>query len=150
MTRKKQENVSEQVQKIDLTTAIAKLLSSASLRAEYSESPILVAQKIGLHSNHFPMFAALDTQQIEQQSKTLLDKRWHEVQKLIPRTVAELADEATELFMYYANQEWPEGHRRHQLDAFHFLKFLSANQILKPCGMEVQRLARMRPAPNAR
>lgn len=129
---------------VDLTTAIGHLLSDASLREEFRRSPIAVATTINLDADHVAMFIQLNISQIEDQAATLLNKRWNEVRSLIPKTVQDLGEEAQDLFMFYANQNWPKGHRRHPLDAFQFLQFLISNKIHRPCGMELKRVQRMK------
>lgn len=128
----------------DLTTAIGQLLSDASLRDEFRNCPNSVADQIDLRSDHVAMFVELDIEQIENQAATLLSKRWNEVRQLIPATVSDLGDEAKDLFMFYANQNWPEGHRRHPLDAFQFMQFLIRNKIHRPSGRELKRVRRMK------
>ena len=127
----------------DLTTGIGRLLSDASLREEFRNGPDSVANKIDLQSDHVAMFVELDIDQIESQATTLLNKRWNEVRQLIPGTVGDLGEEAKELFMFYAKQNWPEGHLRHPLDALQFLKFLSNNKLYRPSGMELKKLRSM-------
>ena len=63
----------------DLTTAIGRLLSDASLRDEFRNDPVSVAEKIDLQPDHVAMFVGLDINQIESQATTLLSKRWNEV-----------------------------------------------------------------------
>ena len=128
----------------DLTMAIGRLLSDASLRDEFRNDPVSVAEKIDLQPDHVAMFVGLDIDQIESQATTLLSKRWNEVRQLIPGTVSDLGDEARDLFMFYANQHWPEGHRRHPLDAYQFLQFLISNKLHRPSGMELKKVRQMK------
>jgi glucan biosynthesis protein len=129
---------------VDLTTAIGRLLSDAGLRTVFRGSPNVAAEMINLDTKDVAMFIQLDISQIEDQAATLLNKRWNEVRSLIPKTVQDLGEEAHDLFMFYANQNWPEGHRRHPLDAFQFLQFLIGNKIHRPSGMELKRVRWMK------
>ncbi len=124
-------------------TALGRLLSSQELREEYGKSPEKFARKIGLASKDIEAFIRLDVAEIHRQAEMLLLKRWHEVCKLIPATINALGDEGRELFRFYAGHHWPEGHRRHPLDALEFLRFLARNQILTPDRRELKRIQRM-------
>ena len=70
----------------------------------------------------------------------LINERWFEVRKLIPKTIGQLGAEGRELFQYYANHKWPSGHRRHPQDAMGFLRFLKTNRICKPPSSEIAKV----------
>jgi hypothetical protein len=108
------------------------------------DQPTNAATMINLDADYVAMFIQLDVSQIEDQAATLLNKRWNEVRSLIPKTVQHLDEEGRDLFMFYANQNWPEGHLRHPLDAYQFLQFLISNKIHRPSGMELKRVQRMK------
>ena len=128
--------------RIDLVTAVGRLLSSIELRDAFEQSPLAVADRLGIAESDRAVFLSLDAQQLNQQAETLIQKRWHEVRRLAPRTIEALGDSAGELFQFYAGRFWPQGHRRHQLDAFRFLQFLAANDIDCIDKKELRRLAR--------
>ena len=128
---------------VGLVVAIAKLLSSPELRVAFEQSPSHVAKELNVAKNDVDAFVALDSQQLNRQANTLLNKRWHEVQRLVPLTIESLGKGANEVFRYYATKDWPIGHRRHPVDAFRFLQFLIANQILEPNRMEFKRMRRL-------
>jgi hypothetical protein len=86
--------------------------------------------QLGLTGSALEYIAQLDKDNLRNQAETLLQKRWHEVSKLLPITVAELGHEAWEIFRYYGVHEWPSGHRRHAVDAATFIRFLEQNQIV--------------------
>lgn len=110
-------------------TAIATLLSDRDLREQFRNSPQAIAEHLGLAGAELELVARLDPAGLEQQAETLLNKRWHEVQKLLPMTLSSLGSEAAELYRFYAQQQWPQGHRRHLLDAAGFIAFLELNQL---------------------
>ena len=94
--------------------------------------------------------ARLDPVGLTHQAETLLQKRWHEVTKLLPSTIAELGSEAEELFRYLALKSWPEGHRRHALDAADFIGFLEHNQLVHVDSAEKRKIRRLAVAATAR
>ena len=133
---------------LGLVEAIAKLLSSHDLRSQFEQAPALVAQQIGISSEDFEAFVALSPDQLDRQANTLLNKRWHEVRRLVPLTIDSLGREAVEVFRFYATNDWPIGHRRHPVDAFRFLQFLMANRIAEPNKMELKRMRRINSVSN--
>ncbi|MEZ5338300.1 MAG: hypothetical protein R3F46_08525 [bacterium] len=68
----------------------------------------------------------LDAAQLEAQAATLLGKRWRAVAELIPESRFGNSALSAALFREYADQYWPEGHRRHELDALAFLRHCQA------------------------
>lgn len=128
---------------IDFLTALARLLSSQTLRDEFAESPEFVAKHLRVDTNSIPAFLAIDHAQLEEQAETLLVKRWHEVCELAPESTAALGDQGLETFRYFATNEWPTTHRRHPIDAYRFLLFLKSNRLAKPNRGELHRLRRM-------
>ena len=125
---------------IDFVTAFARLLSSQVLREQFRESPSSVSDQLGINQQDRSAFESLCADQVEQQAETLLNKRWHEVRRLAPKTTASLGEDGAEIFRYFASNDWPEGHRRHVVDAYRFLKFLRANGIQKPDRVELNRV----------
>lgn len=112
----------------DVVSALAHLLSDQVLRERFIAEPRHVAMKLGLQGRDLEVVCKLDALDLERQATTLLKKRWHEVSKLIPRTIAGLED-GYSVFKYYAREHWPEGHRKHVEDAAGFLRFLRHNKI---------------------
>ncbi|HLY11459.1 MAG TPA: hypothetical protein VKW04_19300 [Planctomycetota bacterium] len=105
----------------DLTTALGALLSDRTLRETLRRDPREVARRLQIPEADLH---ALDSEALEIQAESLIDKRRHEVSKQLPRTMALLGDLAPGLFREHAGIFWPEGHRRHVLDAARFGAFL--------------------------
>jgi hypothetical protein len=101
----------------DLTRAIARLLVDEELRRD----PVAAAERLGI-----PELARLDPAQLEAQARTLLRKRFHEVRKLVPQTIANLGPQAACRFEEFAHGFWPTGHRRHLQDALRFCEALGS------------------------
>lgn len=126
-----------------LVNAIARLLSSHELRDQFEKSPESVAQQLNLAQQDWNAFVSLDPDQLRRQSNSLLNKRWHEIRRLVPQTISELGDQAVEVFQFYATNDWPVGHRRHPVDALRFLQFLIANRMHEPDKSELKRMRRL-------
>lgn len=123
--------------------AIGRLLNSQELRDQFEASPEQVAQELNIASEDLAAFVSLDRDQLRRHADTLLDKRWHEIRRLLPMTISELGQRAEEIFRFYATNDWPVGHRRPPVDAFRFLEFLTANQIQEPNQVELKRIRRL-------
>jgi len=98
----------------DVTTALGRLLTEPALRGQWRRDPAAVARALEAD------VASLDPDELEHQAETLLEKRFHEAAKLLPRTMAALGGRAERLFRDHAARYWPEGHRRHADDAIAF------------------------------
>lgn len=120
----------------ELTTALGALLSNRSLRETLRRDPAEVARQLQVPESDL---GALDPEALEIQAESLIEKRCHEVSKRLPRTMALLGDRAASLFRDHAEGFWPEGHRRHLLDAAGFGGFL-AGRGLPLCRSEWHRV----------
>ncbi len=98
---------------IDLTTALARLLSDARLRREYTLDATALARRLDVDENHLEGFLGLDRHGLEIQAEALIAKRYHEVATMLPETIARQGEAAREKFFEYAQSTWPAGHRRH-------------------------------------
>ena len=123
----------------DLISAIGRLLSNPVLRANFSKSPREIARGMGLSGNETELLVQIDVASLDRQAETLMQKRWHEVTKLLPNTIAQIGDEAETLFRYFARHSWPEGHLRHYVDAHNFVSFLEENQVVEVDATEKRR-----------
>jgi hypothetical protein len=110
----------------DLTTVLGRLLSDPALRATLRRDPEAAARALDADP---ATLAAVDSDGLEQQAETLLEKRFHEVGKLLPRTVAALGPDAERRFREHAAGFWPEGHRRHAEDASAFGRWLQGRRL---------------------
>lgn len=136
-----------QTRPVSLVAAVAKLLSNYELRQQFEQAPELVANQLGVGEEEFGAFISLSPLQLERQANTLLNKRWHEIRRLVPLTIESLGKEAHDLFRFYATKDWPIGHRRHPADALRFMQFLVANKIKEPNKMEWKRMRRINRSP---
>ena len=103
---------------------LALLLKDPGLRAELRRDPRRTLTSLGADPE-----LDLNPEDLELQARTLVDKRFHEVAKLLPATLHTLGGEAGRIFGEHAAVYWPEGHRRHERDAEAFLVFLEARGL---------------------
>lgn len=105
----------------EFTTILGRLLTDPELRRRFRRDPASAARALDADPSSL---AAIDPDGLDLQAETLLEKRLHEVSKLLPRTVAGLGIRGAPAFREYACAHWPEGHRRHAEDAAAFGSFL--------------------------
>jgi hypothetical protein len=102
----------------------ARLLASREMRSLLRHDRVELARRLHLRASETDAIASLDPDGIDRQARGLVDKRWQETAKLMPRTVRRLGSEGKSIFEIYADTYWPEGHRRHLLDASAFLDYM--------------------------
>ncbi len=102
-------------------TVLARLLAHPELRAAFRRDPAAIAGE----------FASLDPEALDRQAELLVEKRRHEVSKLLPRTFQALGPSVKSTFAAHASRFWPEGHRRHLADAVAFGRFLRGHPALR-------------------
>jgi hypothetical protein len=107
----------------ELTTVLGRLLSDPALRAEFRRDPEATARTLDVD------LAGIDPEELEHQARTLVDKRFHEVAALLPRTMEALGPDGARLFREHAEGFWPGGHRRHAEDADAFGRRLEARRL---------------------
>ncbi|OFW30928.1 MAG: hypothetical protein A3H97_19430 [Acidobacteria bacterium RIFCSPLOWO2_02_FULL_65_29] len=109
---------------VELTSALARLLSDRTLRLRFNADRGEVARELELTTRDAAILCAVDAAGLEAQAQTLLDKRRSEATRIMPRTWKLLAPAGTGLFEEYASDHWPTGHLRHPMDALAFMRFL--------------------------
>jgi len=117
----------------DLTLALGRLLADPSLRETLRRDAAEASRILDVD------LRGIDADGLDRQADALLEKRFHEVSKRLPRTVAQLKDEAGRVFREFAVRSWPQGHDRHLRDAAAFVAYL-AEQELPLCRSEIHRL----------
>ncbi len=125
---------------IDLTTALARLLSDARLRREYTLDATALAHRLDVDASHLEGFLGLDRDGLEIQAETLVAKRFHEVASMLPETIARYGEAARQKFFDFADSTWPTGHRRHLEDAVAFCRYLKRQGDPGPSERECNRL----------
>jgi hypothetical protein len=81
--------------------------------------------------------ALADADGLNQQAASLLNKRFHALARLIPRTMLLLGPRAWEEFVPFAAGYWPTGHLRHAADAAAFGMHLRRTARLGVCHAEI-------------
>jgi hypothetical protein len=103
---------------------LARLLADTELWRAFVGDPDRVANQLPIRDADRDAFLSLNVEELERQAKTLVDKRLHEVGRIIPRSMQRLGCRASSEFYRYANQNWPTGHKRQFDDALAFSDFL--------------------------
>jgi len=116
----------------DLAEVLARLLSSSALRREYATDRWALAAALRLRESDVASFSSLDVDCLELQARTLIEKRLHEVRKLIPQACSLVGSVLPATFAIYAETSWPEGHLRHLEDARGFFRFLISRGVELP------------------
>lgn len=109
---------------ISLVEALALLLSSQELRKDFALDPERVAINLHVNKSEREAFVVLNVSHLEMQANVLLKKRQREVFKLLPLTCKGLGETFNDVFRDYANAYWPDSHRRHEQDAYQFIRYL--------------------------
>ena len=125
----------------DLTSALGRLLSDRRVRELHRRDANTAARELDLRASDLAAFAALDPAGLDEQAAALLQKRFYEIAHLLPQTIARLGENAYARFLEYAESTWPEGHRRHWLDALGFGRHLRLARAPELCRAELQRVA---------
>lgn len=109
----------------DAIEALGLLLRDRALRKRFASDQSAVVKELGVASDQATFLCELNVQQLDAQARSLIRKRQAEVARLVPETWLRLGPEAHLQFRQYADQSpWPEGHRRHVIDADRFCTFL--------------------------
>lgn len=113
----------------DFVSALSQLLVNPALRESFFNHPETVADRLNISDSERAMFISLPPEQIKHQAQLLITKRMRETFTQIPLTVKWLGESAAAAFREYAIQYWPDTHRRHSIDVFHFLLYLRERQL---------------------
>ena len=121
---------------IDLTTALGRLLTNAALRSDFFRNRTATLERLDLDQAAAGVLEQIDETTFEQQAQGLIDKRFHEVTNMLPMTLRLLGEDASRTFQEYAGAFWPEGHRRHLIDAHEFCSYLCEQDRGSVCRPE--------------
>jgi len=108
----------------DFTQALGRLLTEAPLRSEFRADPHKTAGHLGLGGSELEALAGIGIEDLERQAECLIQKRFTETRKRMPRTFQALGDEGLRRFRRFSERPWPKGHDRHLKDAVAFGDFL--------------------------
>lgn len=113
---------------LDAVEAMGLLLRDRQWRDRFASDRAGTIKELGIAPSQSKFFAALKLEQLDAQAESLIRKRRTEVARLIPETWSRLGSEGRCRFHQYADQSaWPEGHRRHFIDAAQFCEFLRSS-----------------------
>lgn len=122
---------------MNLTTALARLLTDPQLRQQFRHDRQLVVEQFGIKDPDRAALIAMDIDDLDRQAVGLLNKRFYEIRRLIPRTIDRLGPDARATFDRYAVDHWPTGHRRHWIDAAKFCEWLAEHHHDSVCRAEL-------------
>ena len=123
-----------------LATALGRLLTDSNVRRAYGEGREQVAAQLDVDADVLPAFLSLNLSDLDEQARTLKSKRLSEAAGFMPTTMASLGKDRQSLFFCYAETYWPQGHRRHAIDALAFADHLHMQRDDRLCGLEHNRL----------
>lgn len=127
---------------LDAVKTLAMLLQDRELRHRFASDRMAVVRELGVAADQIPFVCELDTQQLNDQAESLIDKRRSEVARLLPQTWLRLGAEANQQFLRYSDQApWPEGFRRHFIDAAMFCQYLQRKTSKAHLRSEQHRVA---------
>jgi hypothetical protein len=110
------------------TSVFAKLLSSSVSRSSFHQNPSGFVRQFELSAEDAQSLLLLDRKQLDHQAKSLLKKRYFELKHYIPRTLEGDQKKIMGWFFEYGESFWPEGPRKHLIDAQKFLGDLNARK----------------------
>lgn len=117
----------------------ARLLCNSQLRAEFRSNPAATARSLGLRDEEMNFALTVDGPALERQANLLLDKRYHEVKKILPLTFQKLGDSAHAEFLKYADSNWPSSVEYHLEDAKGFIEWLMSHGSRRLSSVERNR-----------
>ena len=95
---------------------------------------------MGLSTADVRRLSAIPPEQLDSQAAGLIRKRYHEAARLIPETMSRLGSRSVELFAGFAEGFWPDGHRRHEIDAMEFCRHLAEAGLCATARFEANAL----------
>lgn len=127
----------------DFTSVLGLLLSDGPLLARFLAEPSAALDGLGVREQDRAALASLDRAALARQAEMLLDKRFHEAARSLPRTLALVGRAAPALFRELVGPAWPVGHERHLVDALRFHEALRARGLRVDRGEGAQLAVRL-------
>lgn len=121
----------------DFSSALARLLKDAELRRRFRDDPAATVDELLSEPSDRAALLEVDPDQLDEQAEGLVRKRFTEVAKLLPRSMASLGASAFSFFSEHAANFWPEGRRRHIDDAASFARYLRRRGVSAACEAEL-------------
>lgn len=103
---------------------LARLLTDPEFRAHFEQDGPATLASLGLELKDREALLALAQKQLQLFAESLLQKRLHMVQKLLPRSYELMGETFRDLFRRYASQPIPDTSQKHLHDALQFVRFL--------------------------
>ena len=106
------------------TSVFAKLLSSSAYRSSFDQDPFRFIRQFDLSHEDAQSLLALNSRQLDLQARSLLRKRFFELKHYIPHSLEGDQKKLMGWFFEHGESFWPEGPKRHFIDAQEFLEEL--------------------------
>jgi hypothetical protein len=120
---------------------LAGLATDAELRDRFAADPVGVAAEFGLSPAEASSFAGLHQGQLDEFARSLIQKRFREVESLLPLTAGAVGPARfAALFRRHAGVHVPQGIKKHRDDAVAFADFLVREKVEPPWLAELARL----------
>ena len=110
--------------------ALARIYTDSDLRERFFADPQAVGQQLGLASDEADSLARIPARQAAYFAASLLNKRIHEVAKLLPHSSRLLGQQFRKLFREYAQTHLPGGTKKHLEDAVSFAAYAERDSRL--------------------
>lgn len=120
------------MEQCDFTSALAQVLTKPGLLETFLADPETAADLINMIPGDRALFVSMPCEQIRRQAQLLVTKRMRAVFEQMPLTIKSLGPAAAERFHSFASHSWPQGHRRHSIDALRFCLYLRQHKL--PCN----------------
>lgn len=123
---------------------LARLYTDALLRREFYEKPLSVGAKFGLKAAEINGLATVAREEVGSFADSLVAKRFHEVQNLLPLSRKVFEADLRRRFMEFAADFNPTGVKKHYEDALEFCRVLSKQSDLSPVQLDTVNFERTR------
>jgi hypothetical protein len=111
--------------------ALARIYTDNALRERFFADPQTVGLELGLRSDEAEQLARISAQKAAHFAASLLNKRIHEVAKLLPLSSRLLGQQFRKLFRDYAATHLPVGAKKHLEDAIGFAAFAERSPLIE-------------------
>lgn len=103
---------------------LARLLTDTAFRQRWLQNPSELDPSTGLSPDEQHLLSSLPAELLTYQAQALLNKRRHELHKLLPLTFRGLGEKALALHTLFAETYLPQGLTPHRTEALHFTHWL--------------------------
>jgi hypothetical protein len=129
---------------LDVQNLLARIFTDEDLRLRFLREPEKTGMENNLSRAEIEQIKQILPEQIRFFADSLVSKRLHEVEKLLPLTRKALGKEFEKYFREFANQFLPQTIKKHLEDAIQFSGFLHSKNIEPVWTTDLTRFERAR------